>query len=167
MDDLYPFFHDHTDVIAKAVAAEIEAQRMLAAAVAAETKAQRMLAAMKYVQFPRRLELLFRPRRGPAPNLPQGLGPSSPSVTQKPAATMPHALRRRGRPRGSYAPQVRALEAGFPEWYEEVRRLKGRAPTLIEAAKHWDINRRTVVRTLKRLCWSQQYPMYKKKPKRL
>src|SRR5262245_29362011 len=105
---------------------------------------------VKYVQLPPRLEHLFRPRGGPAPHLPQGLGPSSPSVRVEPLTPAPHSRRGRGRPRGSYDPLTAHLEAEFPAWYEEVRRMKGRAPTLNEAATHWGINRTTLARTLKR-----------------
>jgi hypothetical protein len=166
MDDLYPFFHDHTNVIAEAVAAEIEAQRKLAAAVAAETEAQRKLAAMKYVQLPPRLELLFRPRRGPAPNLPQGLGPSSRSVTQNTAAPVSHVPRRRGRKRGStHIPKLRDIGTEYPRaWYKLKERL-GRFPTIGEMA--WELDRvhtKTINRYLKRHPHlREQYPLSRKK----
>jgi hypothetical protein len=173
MDDLDPFFHDHTNVIAEAVAAETEAQRKLAAAVAAEVEVQRKLAAeieaqrklaMKYVQFPRRLEFLFR--RGPAPNLPQGLGPSSPSLTQKPASTVPHALRRRGRKQGStHIPKLRAIFTEYPSAWHRLKERHERFPTVGEMA--WELDQvtvRTINRYLKRHPnLREQYPLSRKK----
>jgi hypothetical protein len=154
MDDLYPFFR-----VSTAVKAQTDAQRMLATTVMAESEAQRMLAAqIEAVRKADRMHLQFAPRSGPARHLPQGLGPSSP----------PHSRRGRGRPRGSYDPHTLALEAEFPTWHDEVRRMKGRGPTLAEAAEHWGINTKTVARTLKRHPrWTRQFPMYKKRPKRL
>jgi hypothetical protein len=170
MDDLYPFFRDPTKVIA-----EMDAQRKLAAAVTAEMAVQRKLAAeieamrkadMKYMQYPPRLELLFRPRRGPAPNLPQGLGPSSPAVTQHPAAPVSHAPRRRGRKQGStHIPKLRAFFTEYPRaWYKLKERL-GRFPTIGEMAWELDqVHTKTINRYLQRHPGlREQYPLSRKK----
>ncbi len=161
MDDLYSFFRDHTKVIAEAVTAEMAVQRKLAAQIEAMRKAD-----MKYVQFPPRLELLFRPRRGPAPNLPQGLGPSSRSVTQHPATPVSYAPRRRGREQGStHIPRLRAFLTEYSSAWYRLKERHERFPTVGEMA--WELDQvhvRTINRYLQRYPYLRaQYPLSRKK----